>query len=58
MMAKAKSKPSAVSENQEVEETNEVSKIVWLKADGREIELFDTPELAEKAEELGWKKAK
>lgn len=34
-----------------------VKKIVWLKADGKaEIELFDTPNLAKKAEELGWTK--
>ena len=44
---------------EQAEEISEqkVSKIVWLKADGKsEIELFDTPNLAKKAKELGWKK--
>jgi hypothetical protein len=39
------------------EKVKKARKIAWLKADGKaEIELFDTPNLAKKAEELGWTK--
>ncbi len=43
--------------SEEKTEEVKVSKIVWLKSDGKsEIELFDTPNLAKKAKELGWKR--
>lgn len=46
-----------VKEKEEAPKPQKNAKVVWLKLDGEsEIELFDTPNLAKKAEELGWTK--
>ena len=51
------SKEEKVEEKEETPKPQKNAKVVWLKLDGEsEIELADTPNLAKKAEELGWTK--
>lgn len=54
---KTEEKVEDKSEDKVQEKVEKTGKVTWVKLDGKsEIELFDTPNLAKKAEELGWTK--